>query len=164
MIRVVGLIEVDSDGSVVDRFELPEAVAVIEHKVEDHRRHLAYLYNMLDDIEFDAEYFELLVEEDDSIAEVVESFHLLHVFIEGLEEAIEVRELLGDRIVLGADEEGKLWVGVVEEELDVLWEPVVADELESAQVDLLDTVEDVGGGIVLLSCEERVASDKFIYL
>lgn len=75
-----------------------------------------------------------------------------------------MRELLGDRIVLGADEEGKMGVGVVEEELDVLWEPVIADELESAQVDLLDTIEDVGGGIVLLSCEERVASDKFIYL
>ena len=61
-----------------------------------------------------------------------------------------MRELLGDRIVLGADEEGKMGVGVVEEEFDVLWEPVIADELESAQVDLLDTVEDVGGGIVLL--------------
>jgi hypothetical protein len=108
VIRVVGLIEVDSDGSVVDRLELPEAVAVIEHKVEDHRRHLAYLHDMLDDIELDAEYFELLVEEDDSIAEVVESFHLLHVFIEGLEEAIKVRELLGDRIVLGADEKGEM--------------------------------------------------------
>jgi hypothetical protein len=120
VVGVVRLIEVDSDGSVIDRFELPEAIAVVEHKVEDYRRHLAYLYNMLDDIELDAEYFELLVEEDDSIAEVVESFHLLHVFIEGLEEAIEVRELLGDRIVLGADEEGEMGVGVVEEELDVL--------------------------------------------
>ena len=81
MVGVVGLIEVDSDGFVVDRFELPEAVAVVEHKVEDDWCHLAYLHDMLDDIELDAEYFELLVEEDDSIAEVVESFHLLHVFI-----------------------------------------------------------------------------------
>lgn len=164
VLEVGGFVEADPDCPILDLLKPSIAVAVVHDQIENHRGHPADFHDMLDDIELDAEDFEILVEEYDPVSEIVEPLNLLHVFVERTDEAIELLELLGYIAVLGAEEEGEIRVGVIGQDFYVLGQPVVVAELSPVDVDVLHACGDVGGGLVLLSGEEGVALYEFAHL
>lgn len=79
--RIFDIVEIDSDGLFINGLQFSEAVALIEDLIEDYRIHLADFDCVLFDIEFDFEEVEIFIEEDDSVAQIVESLQLFYVFI-----------------------------------------------------------------------------------